>query len=95
MAAMIPNPRRINPSVDPARFARARRRVLWLMGNAAAGPASRMGTEPPAEKEPEEEEEPPAPEPERSVEPTATPTPELLDTPEPGTGGETTGGDRL
>jgi monofunctional glycosyltransferase len=104
LAAMIPNPRRINPRVDPARFARARRRVLWLMANAAAGPASRMGTEPPEEREPEEEEEPPPrPEPERTVEP--TPTPEPLDTPEPetaptspatpGTGNETTGENRL
>jgi hypothetical protein len=103
---MIPNPRRINPKVDAARFARAQRRVLWLMGNAAEGPASGLGTEPPAEKEPEEEEEPapaPAPLPERSVEPTARPEP--LDTPEPGTettppptprtGNETTGRDRL
>ena len=112
LAAMIPNPRRINPKVDPARFARARRRVLWLMGSAAVGPASRMGTEPPAEREMEDEEEPPPRlEPERTVAPTTTPTPELLDTPEPldtpetetrpsgpatpGTGGETTGGDRL
>ena len=36
LAAMIPNPRRINPRVDPARFARARRRVLGLMARAAS-----------------------------------------------------------
>jgi monofunctional biosynthetic peptidoglycan transglycosylase len=96
LAAMIPNPRRINPKVDAVRFARARRRVLWLMAGAAAGHAGRLGTEPPEEVEPEEEEEPapaprpertvepvPTPEPERSVEP--TPTPEPLDTPGSGT----------
>jgi membrane carboxypeptidase/penicillin-binding protein PbpC len=104
LAGMIPNPRRINPKADAARFARARRRVLWLMGNAAEGPASGLGTEPPAEMEPEEEEEPLLrPEPERTVAP--TPLPEPLDTPEPGTGttrpetpgtgDEATGGDRL
>ena len=41
---MIPNPRRINPRVSPARHERATRRVLWLMGQAgylgATGPAS-------------------------------------------------------
>jgi monofunctional biosynthetic peptidoglycan transglycosylase len=86
LAAMIPNPRRINPRADAARFARARRRVLWLMAGAAAGPAGRLGKEPPAETVPEEEDEtePPAPQPRRTVEP-ATP-PEPLDTPEPGTG---------
>jgi len=74
LAAMIPNPRRINPRVDPARFARARRRVLWLMGQggAAAGQADRLGAEPeppPVEVEPEEEEDT-APEMEPSIEPT-------------------------
>jgi len=34
LAAMIPNPRRINPLVDPRRHARAQRRVLWLMASA-------------------------------------------------------------
>jgi len=60
LAAMIPNPRRINPSVSPARFARAKRRVMWLMqGGAGAGQADRLGAEPepPPEIEPEEEEE--------------------------------------
>jgi len=55
---MIPNPRRINPSVSPARFARAQRRVMWLMqGGAGAGQADRLGAEPEPEMEPEEEEE--------------------------------------
>jgi len=60
LAAMIPNPRRINPSVSPARFARAKRRVMWLMqGGAGAGQADRLGAEPepPPEIEREEEEE--------------------------------------
>jgi monofunctional biosynthetic peptidoglycan transglycosylase len=87
LAAMIPNPRRINPRVDPARFARARRRVLWLMGQggAAAGQADRLGAEPeppPVEVEPEEEEET-APEMEPSIEPTTVPEP--LNAPETGT----------
>ena len=78
LAAMIPNPRRINPKADAARFARARRRVLWLMGNAAEGPGGRLGTEPPAEVVPEEEEEEPAappPRPDRTAEPEASPEP--------------------
>jgi monofunctional glycosyltransferase len=107
LAAMIPNPRRINPSVSPARFARARRRVLWLMqGGAGAGQADRLGAEPEPEEVIEEEEEevvpPPEPEPKPSIE--ATPTPESLDAPEtgtetaspsPGTGNQTTGENRL
>ena len=48
---MIPNPRRINPIVGPARLARARKRVLWLM--ATAGYIERdvagLGSEPPRE----------------------------------------------
>jgi monofunctional biosynthetic peptidoglycan transglycosylase len=51
LVAMIPNPRRINPTVSPARFARAQKRVLWLM--ATAGYIERevagLGTEPPPE----------------------------------------------
>jgi monofunctional biosynthetic peptidoglycan transglycosylase len=52
LAAMIPNPRRINPRVSPARHERATKRVLWLMalagyiGRDAAG----LGAEPPPEK---------------------------------------------
>ncbi len=34
LAAMIPSPRRINPTVSPARYGRAQRRVLWLMEHA-------------------------------------------------------------
>jgi monofunctional biosynthetic peptidoglycan transglycosylase len=56
LAGMIPSPRRIHPELSPARFARAQRRVLWLM--ARAGYIKRdlgeMGAEPPApELEPE------------------------------------------
>ena len=51
LAAMIPNPRRINPRVSPARHERATKRVLWLM--ALAGYIGRdvagLGAEPPAE----------------------------------------------
>ena len=51
LAAMIPNPRRINPRVSPERHQRATRRVLWLM--ALAGYIGRdvagLGAEPPAE----------------------------------------------
>jgi monofunctional biosynthetic peptidoglycan transglycosylase len=93
LAAMIPNPRRINPRVDPARFARARRRVVWLMARAGAtaGQADRLGAEPEPEEVIEEEEEPePPPEPEQTAEPGTAPT-----SPGPGTGNETTGENRL
>jgi len=61
LAGMIPNPRRIHPELSPARFARAQRRVLWLM--ARAGYIKRdlgaLGAEPP----------PPEPEPGPADEP--------------------------
>jgi monofunctional biosynthetic peptidoglycan transglycosylase len=63
LAAMIPNPRRINPRVDPRRFARAQRRVIWLMAHAGYLSRSGLGAEPPPEPV-EEEEEPAPPEPE-------------------------------
>jgi monofunctional glycosyltransferase len=34
LAAMIPSPRRFNPRTNPAGYARARRRILWLMEHA-------------------------------------------------------------
>jgi monofunctional biosynthetic peptidoglycan transglycosylase len=49
LAAMIPNPRRINPQASPARHARAQRRILWLMARAGyvkQGTAG-LGAEPP------------------------------------------------
>jgi monofunctional biosynthetic peptidoglycan transglycosylase len=70
LAAMIPSPRRINPVVNPARLARAQRRVLWLMarlGYTRRGVGD-LGAEPPPEPvddaEVEADTEPPLPEPE-------------------------------
>ena len=63
LAAMIPNPRRINPRVDPRRYARAQRRVIWLMAHAGYLSRSGLGAEPPP-LEPADEDEPPPPEPE-------------------------------
>jgi len=49
LAAMIPNPRRINPRIDPARHARAQRRVEWLMARAGyvRRDLGKLGAEPP------------------------------------------------
>lgn len=60
LAAMIPNPRRINPRVSPERHERATRRVLWLMAKAGyiARDVAPLGAEPPPELLPEEDEEP-------------------------------------
>ena len=70
LAAMIPSPRRINPRVNPARHARAQKRILWLM--ARAGYVKRdvggLGAEPPEERADEE-----GPEPAEPDEPAATP----------------------
>jgi monofunctional biosynthetic peptidoglycan transglycosylase len=63
LAGMIPNPRRINPRVDARRFARAQRRVIWLMAHAGYLSRSGLGAEPPP-LEPADEDEPPPPEPE-------------------------------
>jgi monofunctional biosynthetic peptidoglycan transglycosylase len=54
LAAMIPNPRRINPQVSPAAYARARKRVLWLMAHAGFLANAGLGREPPPPPEPEE-----------------------------------------
>ena len=89
LAAMIPNPRRINPSVSPARHERATRRVLWLMAQAGylGRDAAPLGAEPPPEPIPEDDEldvpppEPPAGEP-TPPEP-ALPTPAPPDVPAP------------
>jgi monofunctional biosynthetic peptidoglycan transglycosylase len=82
LAAMIPNPRRINPIVNPARHGRAQRRVLWLMAGAGflERTAAGLGSEPPP-PEPEEEEEEDLPEeeaptPEEPAAETAPPLPE-------------------
>lgn len=81
LAAMIPNPRRINPRVNAARHARAQRRVLWLMAHAGYLKNTRLGSEPPPPPEPVEEDEPPPVEP-SPVEPqlAATPTAEPVPT---------------
>ena len=58
---MIPNPRRINPRADPARYERSKKRVLWLMAHAGyiEKSVAGLGAVPP---EPEiEEEEAPVP----------------------------------
>jgi monofunctional biosynthetic peptidoglycan transglycosylase len=59
LAAMIPNPRRLNPQASPARHARATRRVLWLMSRAGylGRDAAGLGAEP--SPEPVDEDEPP------------------------------------
>jgi len=81
LAGMIPNPRRINPLVDPRRFSRAQRRVLWLMAHAGyiRGDLAGLGREPPPpEPAAEEEEEPPEPiaVPEPTRAPPTTPSPQ-------------------
>ena len=89
LAAMIPNPRRLNPQVNAARHERATRRVLWLMAQAGylGRDAAPLGAEPPPEIVPEDEEAVPpdvAPTPpEESPPPPATPVPELGPTPSP------------
>ena len=63
LAAMIPNPRRLNPRVNAARHERATRRVLWLMGQAGyiGRDAAGLGSEPPPEAVVEDEEPEPPP----------------------------------
>jgi monofunctional biosynthetic peptidoglycan transglycosylase len=84
LAAMIPNPRRINPAVAAARHERATRRVVWLMGIAGylGRNAAPLGAEPPPEPVPEDDELELPVEPDES----ALPPPETLPplpTPEP------------
>ncbi len=59
LAAMIPNPRRLNPRANPARHARAARRALWLMAKAGylGRDAAGLGAEPPPEEPIEEDDE--------------------------------------
>ena len=67
LAAMIPSPRRINPVTNPARHARAQKRILWLM--ARAGYVKRdvgsLGAEPPADSGDEAGPEPSEPDTDR------------------------------
>jgi monofunctional biosynthetic peptidoglycan transglycosylase len=61
LAGMIPNPRRINPKVNAARYERAKGRVLWLMANAGYIEKSVAGlgsAPPPLEPDLPEESEP-------------------------------------
>jgi monofunctional biosynthetic peptidoglycan transglycosylase len=60
LAAMIPNPRRLNPQANAARHERATRRVLWLMGQAGyiGRDVAGLGAEPPPETVAEDEEPP-------------------------------------
>jgi monofunctional biosynthetic peptidoglycan transglycosylase len=92
LAGMIPNPRRINPLVSPARVARAQRRVLWLMTTAGflERTAAGLGSEPPPLEPLDEGDEPepadeliPEPEVEPIPEPAATPSPFPEPTPAP------------
>jgi monofunctional biosynthetic peptidoglycan transglycosylase len=76
LAAMIPNPRRLNPRVAPLRYQRATRRVLWLMARAGylGRDVAGMGAEPPPEPVEEDEEEPTDGEP--GWEPSSQPSPQ-------------------
>jgi monofunctional biosynthetic peptidoglycan transglycosylase len=72
LAAMIPNPRRIHPRINPKRHAQAQRRVLWLMRGAGylKRETGGLGAEPPpVELEDEDDEVPPAAEAEAPVAP--------------------------
>jgi monofunctional biosynthetic peptidoglycan transglycosylase len=71
LAGMIPNPRRINPRVDPGRFTRAQRRVVWLMAHAGFLNRPGLGAEPPPE--PVDEDEPALAEPARAAPPAGAP----------------------
>ena len=79
LAAMIPNPRRINPRVDAGRFARAQRRVVWLMAHAGYLSRSGLGAEPPPE--PVEEDEPAPPETRREPIPAGPASPTVTASP--------------
>jgi monofunctional biosynthetic peptidoglycan transglycosylase len=86
LAAMIPNPRRINPRVNATRHARGQRRALWLMSQAGYLGRTGMGAEPPPPPEPEEDDDDvPLPAPEETPEPSPAPdeTPTPSPTPEP------------
>ncbi len=76
LAAMIPNPRVLNPRRSPARHARATRRVLWLMAHAGylGRDAAGLGSEPPEERV-DEAEEPAEPSSAGSAEPALGPSP--------------------
>jgi monofunctional glycosyltransferase len=76
LAAMIPNPRRLDPQANAARHERATRRVLWLMGQAGyiGRDVAGLGAEPPPETVPEDE-EPPADAPDAAAPPATAASP--------------------
>jgi monofunctional biosynthetic peptidoglycan transglycosylase len=78
LAAMIPNPRRLNPRVSASRHERATRRVLWLMGQAGylGRDGAGLGAEPPPETMAEDEE--PVEVPDEAPPPVASPSPPLV-----------------
>lgn len=80
LAAMIPNPRRINPRVDGAAFARAQHRVVWLMAHAGYLSRSGLGAEPPP-LEAADEDEPAPREPETKAPPSTTAPPAPVPSP--------------
>ncbi|HEV7501117.1 MAG TPA: biosynthetic peptidoglycan transglycosylase, partial [Vicinamibacteria bacterium] len=81
LAAMIPNPRRINPRVDSRAFARAQHRVVWLMAHAGYLSRSGLGAEPPP-LEATDEDEPAPREPEAAAPPSTTAPPASPPSPE-------------
>jgi len=85
LAAMIPNPRRLNPRVSALRHERATRRVLWLMGQAGyiGRDVAGLGAEPPPEPVAEDEEPPGAAETEATLPPTPEASPEATPGPAP------------
>ena len=84
LAGMVPNPRTINPRVDPRRFARAQKRVLWLMAHAGYLSRSGLGAEPPPEPADEDEPAPPErPEPAAAEPEAAAPPPSDAPSPPP------------
>jgi monofunctional biosynthetic peptidoglycan transglycosylase len=79
LAAMIPNPRRLNPRVSAARHQRATRRVLWLMAQAGyiGRDVAGLGAEPPPVEVAEDEASDIPPEPDATdvLEPLLEPVP--------------------
>jgi len=77
LAAMIPNPRRLNPRANASRHERATRRVLWLMGQAGyiGRDVAGLGAEPPPEMVAEDEEPDDAPA--EAPPPAASPSPPM------------------
>jgi monofunctional biosynthetic peptidoglycan transglycosylase len=79
LAGMIPNPRRINPRVNPAAFGRAQRRVVWLMASAGYLNRPGLGATPPPPEPVEDDEplpvEPEMPGPQTAPEAEASPAP--------------------